>query len=243
MDETFIETRFRELKRLRAYPSARWLAESMQINRYSINKILSGDIQSERDRILFRAVLSRIGLTEESFFAQTSTSEPLSVRQQHCPHRVPYYCELPRKPVGLGGVFLDPDDWIEPAPGLWQQKVFAIRVPGTSLAPRLLPQDLIYLEPLDLKLHSLAESSSPPVFSFQCERLEGRIVAAVVNGEATLKVLRAIGGAESAAGTFQLASLNHAYRPLPIHEQREVRLVGVVVKTVREETLPIVAFA
>jgi len=234
MDSKKIQTRFEELRRNRVFKSSRWLSESMEINRHSINKILKGDIQSERDRILFRAILDKIGMDEPSFYGTATAPRP-SVQESIPVEKVPVWGEIPAgNPTSVTGA-VAPEDMIEPPPGVRAKNLFALRVSGNSMYPRLIPGDVVYLEKLEF--HLGIKDPARPVPKLTFERLDGRIVAVLLNGDATLKVLRIKSLEGKDNYELKLVPFNNEFKTITVGPEDEVVFQGVVIKTLRDETL------
>jgi len=235
MDIAFIHDRFRELKQQRKFKSARVIAESMQINRHTINKILSGDVRSERDKILFRAVLSHIGVSEDAFFkrpetAKTAVPESRPLVVEHAPETVPLLGSIPAgHPVPQDGV-IDSDVQIALPPGVKSKNLFALKVKGVSMQPYLEDGDIVYLEPIGISIGPKDPENPAPKHWF--DKYHGKIVASVCNGDATLKILqvKALG-----KGQFDLylVPINKDYDPIYITESCEVLFQGAVVHVAR----------
>src|SRR6266446_2444547 len=145
MNAKQIQDRFDELRSKRVFKSARWLSDSMKINRHSINKILTGDINTERDRILFRAILEQIGMDENSFYGRAPV-QPQKIDSDVVPlEKVPLWGEIPAgNPTSVTGT-QQPEEMIAPPPGVRPKNLFALRVSGRSMYPRLIPGDIVYL--------------------------------------------------------------------------------------------------
>jgi len=236
MDIAFIHDRFRELKQQRKFKSARVIAESMQINRHTINKILSGDVRSERDKILFRAVLNHIGVSENAFFKRPETAKPVIAESKTV------VLEAPRETVPLLGAIpaghavptdglIESDVQIGLPPGLKKKNLFALTVQGMSMQPYLESGDLVYLEPLGYGIGPLDPENPAPKSYF--DRLHGRIVAVVHNGDATLKLLQV---QPLGKGQFNLylMPINRDFDPIHITDKCDVLFQGVVVSVVRD---------
>jgi SOS-response transcriptional repressor LexA len=234
MDAKRIEARFDELQRNKVFRSARWLAQSMSINRHSINKILSGDIQSERNRILFRAVLQKIGMDEDSFFGRPPAPRP-PISDEVPIEKVPLWGEIPAgNPTSITGT-QQPEEMIEPPPGARAKNLFALRVGGRSMYPRLIPGDIVYLERFEFHLGIKDWGNPVPKLTF--ERLDGRIVAVLFNGDATLKLLRIKSLEGKDNYELKLVPFNDEFQTITVGPGDELHFQGVVIKTLRDETL------
>jgi SOS-response transcriptional repressor LexA len=231
-----IQKRFEELRRNRVFKSARSLAESMQIDRKSITRILNGDIRSERDRILFRAIVEKLGLNEDSFYGRV----PMPAQRQHSEddipvEKVPLWGDIPAgNPTHQGG-HETPEDMIEPPPGIRSRNVFALRVSGRSMYPRLIPGDTVFLEKLEF--HLGIKDPARPVPKLTFERLDGRIVAVLLNGDATLKQLRIKSLEGKDNYELKLVPFNDEFQTITVQPSDEVVFQGVAIRTVRDETL------
>jgi len=236
MDANKIQMRFDELRRKGVFQSARWLSDSMQIHRHSINKILKGDIHSERDRILFRAVLEKIGMNEDSFFGRITIPPQRPIAGDDTPvEKVPLWGDIPAgNPTHVGGSET-PEDMIELPTGLRTKNVFALRVSGRSMYPRLIPGDTVFLEKLEFHLGIKDHARPVPKLTF--ERLDGRIVAVLLNGDATLKQLRikSLDGKDNYE--LKLVPCNDEFQTITVQPTDEVVFQGVAIRTVRDETL------
>jgi len=240
METNIVRDRFSALQKQRSFKSVRWLAKAMNINIYSIRKILSGEIRSERDKLLFQAILEKLGMSEDQFFGRAALIQKQSADTKLDSRKIPLYGEIPAgNPTASDGIS-QPDEWIDPVPGLGNKRVFALRVQGLSMAPRLLPRDVLYLEPLDLHLGPKDPQRPAPKLLF--ERLHGRIVAVLLDNESTLKVLRVTPKAEDNDYDLHLVPINPAYPEIFIAPHSEVRFQGVVLKSLRDETSPAMSF-
>jgi hypothetical protein len=108
----------------------------------------------------------------------------------------------------------------------------------------LLSGDIVFLEPLQLHLGpkdperpAVPVPITAPQLLF--ERLQGRIVAALLDGEATLKVLHIASCANKVDYELQLLPVNPEFRPILIQPSMEVYFQGVVIKTLRDESVPL----
>ncbi len=229
MDSKFIRERFAELAKQRRF-SIRWLSESLSINRYSVNKILDGDVRNGRDEARLRAMIAKLGFTEDQFF-KGAKALPLSSTERTL---VPLYGEIPAgHPTWFDGV-IEPENWISPPPGPLNRKLFALRVRGQSMAPRFLHGDLLYLEPLSIRLS--VKDPQRPVPRQTFERLDGRVVAALVDEEATLKQLR-IEKLSKKPDDYELhlVPLNPEFQSITIGPNSTAHFQGVVVGIYRNE--------
>jgi SOS-response transcriptional repressor LexA len=113
-------------------------------------------------------------------------------------------------------------------------KYFALTVRGDSMEPYLLDRDIVYLETLNgLRLGPKEKESPAPQRLF--DDLNGRIVATLRNGEATLKMLQLKPLGKGEFDLF-LVSLNKNYAPIYITENCDVFFQGVVVSVLRDAT-------
>ena len=221
MDAAFIKARFEEIKKLRKF-SRRWLSDSLKINRYSINKILDGDVRNGHDEERLQQIIEKLGFTREWFF-RTSIHDHASIDR----HRIPLYGDIPAgNPTWFEGS-ADPESWIEAPPDKHSKQLFALRVRGQSMAPLYLPNDLLYLEPLTLKLGVKNPANIVPRLTF--ERFNGRVVAALVDGEATLKTLtiKPLGTRDDYE--LHLLPVNPEYSPIVVRADSTAWFQGVVV--------------
>jgi len=240
METNSVRDRFAAMQKQRTFKSVRWLAKAMNINIYSIRKILNGEIRSQRDKFLFQAVLEKLGLTEDQFFGRATTVQKQSAETKVDSHKIPLYGDVPAgNPTTRDGTH-QPDEWIDPVPGLGRKRVFALRVQGLSMAPRLLPRDILYLEPLDLHLGPKDPNRPAPKLLF--ERLHGRIVAVLLDNDSTLKVLRVTPKPGTNDYDLHLVPINPTYPEIYIEPHSEVRFQGVVLKSLRDETSPAMSF-
>ena len=95
------------------------------------------------------------------------------------------------------------------------------------MAPLYMPNDLLYLEPLTLKLGIRNFHHIVPRLTF--ERLNGRVVAALVDGEATLKTLtiKPMGARDDYE--LHLLPTNPEYSPIVVRADSTAWFQGVVV--------------
>jgi len=229
-----IEARFKELHKNGAFRSARWLSASMGINRHSINKILTGDIHSERDWIMFRAILQKIRMDEQAFFGK-EFAPPAPAFESIPIEKVPLWGEIPAgNPTSVTGTQA-PEEMIEPPPGVRSKNLFALRVSGRSMYPRLIPGDIVYLEKLEFHLGVKDPARPAPKLTF--ERLDGRIVAVLLNGDATLKLLRIKSLEGKDNYELKLVPFNQEFQTITVGPEDELHFQGVVIKTLRDETL------
>lgn len=235
-NQALIKERFSELKKKRKFPSGRSLVETMKLPPYTIFKILGGQIESKKDEAKFRAILAHIGVTEDEFFKRIPTSPSGASTPKQS---VPLYGTIPAgHPNPQEGV-PEPDEWIETVPGIRTKRAYALRVHGNSMAPHLHPGDIVYLDSLDIHLGPKDWKNPAPRLMF--ERLHGRIVAALVEGEATLKVLKLTPTTDNDYD-LHLVPINKEYQDIYIRPEWEVRFQGVVVKTLRDESVPALNF-
>ena len=228
MDTQFIKKRFDEIAKTRKF-SIRWLSESLKINRYSVNKILDGDVRNGRDEARLRAILAKLGFSEDQFFAG-SRSAPLAATERTL---IPMYGEIPAgHPTWFDGV-VEPEDWISPPPGSLNRKLFALRVRGQSMSPRFQNGDTLYLEPLSIRLGIKDPKNVVPRLTF--ERLDGHVVAALVDGEATLKQLKVVTLSGPDDYELHLVPFNPEYEPIVIGPDSTADFQGVVVGLYRIE--------
>ena len=228
MDVNFIKTRFEELSKLRKF-SRRWLSESLHINRYSIDKIIEGDIRNGRDETRLRQIIEKLGYTHEWFFrGQKPAGEPLPDKPM-----IPLYGDIPAgNPTWFEGR-VEPEAWVDSPPGVNNKRLFALRVRGQSMAPRFLPNDLLYLEPLSIRLGIKDPERPTPRMTF--ERINGRVVAAMVDGEATLKQLAIKPLGKHDDYELHLMPLNPEYSPVVIGPNSTAVFQGVVIGLYRSE--------
>jgi SOS-response transcriptional repressor LexA len=233
-DGDAVQKRFEELKAQRRYKSARALIATSGLPRYTVEKILSGDIRDTSDQIHFRAILDSIGVTEDEFFGRPSRPKPqpgsdpskkVSARQ------IPLYGEIPAGAPDLKDGVAEADEMIDAVPGLSSREHFALRVHGLSMSPHLLPGDIVYLERLDVHIGPKEKTRPAPKLLF--ERLHGRIVAALIDGESTLKVLH-LTDKQDGDHDLHLLPMNESFSPLYINPDDDLRIQGVVVKMLRD---------
>lgn len=251
MDRDLVQQRFKQLKRERVFPSGRWLVAKMpKVTKYMIQKILSGEIYDAEDERIFRLILSQIGLTEDQFFERASApvkaapavSLSLSNDESAASPRVPLFGEIPAGYATPQESSVEPEEWIEPPPPLKNKNLFALRVSGRSMAPRLIPGDIVYLE----KKEGLGfgyKDFERPAPRWEFERNSGRIVAALIDGESSLKVLKVIPKPDSQDFDLFLVSINPIYPERYIKPDECFQVQGVVVGTYRDEKLPAVDFS
>lgn len=233
MNAKQIEARFEELRTNGIFRSARWLSDSMAINRFTIRKILSGNVHTERDKKIFRAILEKIRISEQEFFGKdvslAANEDPIPV------DKVPLWGEIPAgNPTSITGAH-EPEEMIEPPPGVRAKNLFALRVSGRSMYPRMIPGDIVYLEKLDYHLGFKDKSNPVPKLTF--ERLDGRIIAVLLNGDATLKLLRIKSLEGKDNYELKLVPFNAEFKTITVGPEDEVHFQGVVIRTVRDETL------
>lgn len=221
MDAAFIKQRFNEISQDRRF-SVRWLSESLNINRYSVNKILEGEVRHGRDEARLRAIIAKLGYTEDQFF-KGSRPAPATKDQS----LIPMYGEIPAgHPTWFDGT-AQAEDWVPPPPGAAHRKLYALRVKGQSMAPQFLNGDLLYLEPLSIHIGVLDRQNPTPRLTF--ERLNGRVVAALVNDEATLKRLEIVSNSSNKEHyQLKLVPLNPEYQVITIGPDWTAHFQGVV---------------
>ena len=214
--------------------SFRELHDALNLNRYTLKKLFEGQIESTRDKALLRAVIEYLGQTEDQFFNRPSSAslEPVTVIAAPKGLKLPLYGEIPAgNPLHLEGR-AEPDEWIDAPPGIRNKNVFALRVKGQSMYPRFMPGDIVFFDPLHIHLDVKDPKNPVPKLIF--ERLNGRVVAALVDNESTLKQLKIIGNADKDY-ELELKPFNTEYKPLRILPEHSVTFQGVAIKTVREE--------
>lgn len=229
MDSKFIRDRFEQISKERKI-SVRWLSEAIGLNRYFINKIMRGEVKSDIDRTRLKALIEKLGYTEEAFFKGSD----IAVAKPVTTGRIPFYGEIPAgNPTWFEGT-TNPEAWIEPPPFCSTTKLFALRVRGQSMAPRFLQGDVLYLEPLSI--HMGVKDPERPVPRLTFERLNNRVVAAMVDGESTLKQLKIVPMGKSKDNyELHLMPLNPEYTPIVIGPDSTADFQGVVVRSVRDE--------
>jgi SOS-response transcriptional repressor LexA len=228
MDAQFIRERFQEIAKVRKF-SRRWLSDSLHINRYSIDKIIDGDVRNGRDEDRLRQIVEQLGFTKEWFFkgAKLPGDTPADKAM------IPLYGDIPAgNPTWFEGR-TEPEAWVEPPPGTTNKRLFALRVRGHSMAPRFLPNDLLYLEPLSIRLGIKDPDHPTPRLTF--ERINDRVVAAMVDGEATLKKLSIKPLGKKDDYELHLLPLNPEYSPVVIGPKSTAVFQGVVIGLYRTE--------
>jgi SOS-response transcriptional repressor LexA len=229
MDSATIKQRFENLNAVRPF-SARWLSDSMKVNRYSINKILAGDFDSEKDKLLFRAVLERLGLTEAEFLAGDHPAQSLAPTPSKA-GEVALYGDIPAGNPTWFEPSTVPAQWIAPPPGVAAKNLFALRVQGESMLPRFEQGDIVYFERLDIDIG--VKDPEKPIPSLTFERLNGRIVAVLIDGEATMKQLKLVGNGEKYA--LILKAFNPDFPNIMVKAHNEVRFQGYGVSMLRQK--------
>jgi SOS-response transcriptional repressor LexA len=229
MDAKFIRDRFIELAKLRKF-SRRWLSDSLHINRYSVDKIIDeGDVRNGRDEDRLRQIIEKLGFTQEWFFKDAK----LPGKEHADKDMIPVYGDIPAgNPTWFDGR-AEPEAWVQPPPGTTNKRLFALRVRGDSMAPRYLTNDLLYLEPLSIRLGIKDPDRPAPRLTF--ERINGRVVAALVDGEATLKKLSIKPLGKRDDYELHLLPLNPDYSPVVIGPHQTAWFQGVVVGLYRNE--------
>ena len=228
MDSNFIRERFEEIAKLRKF-SRRWLSDSLNINRFSINKILDGDVRNGRDEARLRQIIEKLGFTQEWFF---KGSAPVT---KEIPEEamIPLYGDIPAgNPTWIEG-HAEPEAWVSSPPGVNNKRLFALRVRGQSMAPRFLPNDLLFLEPLSIRLGIKDPARPVPRLTF--ERINDRVVAAMVDGEATLKKLSIKPLGKRDDYELHLLPMNPEYSPIVIKPDSTAWFQGVVVGLYRSD--------
>jgi len=89
-----------------------------------------------------------------------------------------------------------------------------------------MPNDLLYLEPLDIRLDIKDPEHPTPRLTF--EHINGRVVAAMVDGEVTLKQLSIKSLGKRDDYELQLLPLNPEYFPVVIGPNSTANFQGVV---------------
>ncbi|MBA2704592.1 MAG: LexA family transcriptional regulator [Blastocatellia bacterium] len=236
--DKFIADRLSEIQKQRGF-SLRWLCQQTNINRHTVDKMFRGDVKSARDKIALKTILEFLQISDDEFYGRPAMQ--IAVRQQtsiDAASRIPLYGDIaagiPNPKEGVP----EPDEWIEPVPGIRTRGVFALRVQGLSMSPHLLPNDILYLESLDIHIGP-KEGLPAPRIPF--ERLHGRIVAALIDGEATLKVLRVTPKLTNEDFDLHLMPINRAYPDIYITPQTDLRIQGVVLKALRDENVPVLS--
>jgi len=229
MDANFIRERFAEIAKLRKF-SHRWLSESLHINRYSIDKIIDGDVRNGRDEARLRQIIEKLGYTQEWFFkAPKSDGAPLPDRL-----KIPLYGDIPAgNPAWFDGNPV-PEAWVDSPPGVANKHLFALRVRGQSMAPRFMPNDLLYLEPLSIRLGIKDPERPMPRLTF--ERINGRVVAVMVDGEASLKQLLIKSLRNPDDYELHLLPLNPEYSPVVLGQNSTAVFQGAVIGLYRSES-------
>lgn len=223
-----------KLERLRTVKGLSYtdLHNALKINRYTLKKLFSGEIKSTKDKAMLRAVIEHLGETEDKFFNRPPAEfEPITVHASP-PLKIALYGEIPAGHPNQVEGRAEPDEWIDAPPGIRNPKVFALRVKGQSMSPRFMPGDIVFFEPLDIRMGPKDWDNPIPRLAF--ERLNGRVVAALVENEATLKQLKVIGHADRNY-ELELQPFNAEYKPLRILPQHSIIFQGVAIKTVRDE--------
>jgi len=238
MDSEYIQRRFRELKKQRVYPSGRWLVSKMPaLSKYMINKILTGEVYDAEDERVFRLILAQIGISEDEFFGRPITLKAAPAIDTPATNaKVPLFGEIPAGHATPTHASVEPDEWVDPPPGVKNKNLFALRVSGYSMAPRLLPGDTVYLEKLELGFGYKDLNRPAPRKDF--ERYNGRIVAALVDGDAQLKALKVIPKKDSQDFDLFLVSVNPTYPERYIKPEECLEIQGVVQCSCRSELLP-----
>jgi len=230
MEPAVIQERFEKLRVVRPF-SERWLSETMNVHRYSIRKILRGDVNNEKDKLLFRAVLERLGVDESEFLQGEVEPASVPARSVSASGQVPLYGEIPAGNPTWFEPTSTPAQYIATPPGTPAKNHFALRVQGESMLPRFETGDIVYFERLNIYLGVKDPENPVPPLTF--ERLNGRIVAVIIDGEATLKQLKVAGDGESYA--LHLKSFNPEFRTITIRASNEVRFQGVAVSMLRQK--------
>lgn len=237
-DPAFIRERFKELKKQRRFPSGRFLSDTMQIPINIMVKIMRGNVRSESDNQVFKRILEHIAMTEDEFFkrAHANVRPPLVApsKPQQETQKVPLYGEIPAGHPSFNEGAPEPDEWIDPPPTVKGRRIFALRVFGTSMAPYLLPGDIVFLEPLEIHIGPKDPKRPAPRFLF--ERLHHRMIAALLDGDSTLKVLR-FTPTQGEDYDLHLVPHNSEFPTCYVKPTSEFRIQGVVVATLRDETL------
>jgi SOS-response transcriptional repressor LexA len=226
MDAHFIRERFGEISKLRKF-SRRWLSDSLKINRYSIDKIIDGDVRNGKDEVRLKQIIEKLGFTQEWFFKGAA---PASKQDKAV---VPVYGAIPAgNPTWFDGQ-VEPEAWVGLPPGVTNANVFALRVRGDSMAPRFLSNDLVFLEPLSIRLG--VKDPAQPVPRLTFERINHRVVAALVDGEATLKELSIKSIGKRDEYELHLLPINPEYSPIVIGPGSTASFQGVVIGLYRAE--------
>jgi SOS-response transcriptional repressor LexA len=227
MDSAFIKRRFEEIAQERRF-SVRWLSDSLSINRYSINKLLEGEVRHGKDEARLRAIIAKLGYTEDQFFKGVRPA-PAGKDQV----LIPMYGEIPAgHPTWFEGT-AQAEEWVPPPPGALNRNLFALRVKGQSMAPQFLNGDVLYLEPLSIRMGVLDREHPTPRLTF--ERLNGRVVAALVDEEATLKKLEIVSSASNREHyQLKLVPLNPEYQTITIGPDSTAHFQGVVAGLYRD---------
>lgn len=230
IDTKFIRDRFEQITKDRKV-SIRWLADALGYNRYYVNKLLRGDIRNGKDLQRLKALIDKLGFTEEQFYQGTAIPGSATTRTS-----VPLFGDIPAgSPVWVEGS-TQPDAWIESPPQSAGRRLFALRVRGDSMLPRFQSGDIVFLEPLAIKLGVKDPANPVPRMTF--ERLNNRVVAALIDGEATLKLLKLVPKPKPNKPDdyeIHLVPMNANYTPLVVGPDSTAEFQGVVVKLYRDE--------
>jgi len=227
MDPKVIRKRFDEICKERKF-SLRWISDSLGINRYSVKKLMRGDVRNDKDRERLKAIIKKLGYPEAEFFSEEELHP-----DPNAAGRIPLYGDIPAgTPVWMEGS-ARAEEWIYPPPGLKHRKLFALRVRGNSMLPRFSSGDTVYMEPLSIQLGVKDPENPVPQLTF--ERLKGRVLAALVDGEATLKELQVVSLGKPDDYELRLMPLNSEFSPIVIRPDSTADFQGVVVGLYRSE--------
>jgi len=227
MNPAAIRKRFEQIEKERKF-SLRWISDSLGINRYSVKKLMRGDVRNDKDRERLSAIIKKLGYPEAEFFGEEELN-----RDPNDAGRIPLFGDIPAgNPLWLEGS-TRAEEWVYPPPGLKHRKLFALRVRGNSMLPRFHSGDIIYMEPLSIKLG--VKDPERPVPQLTFERLKGRVVAALVDGEATLKELQVVSLGKPDDYELRLMPLNADFSPIVVQANSTADFQGVVVGLYRSE--------
>lgn len=231
MDQEFVRKRLQDVLEQRGL-SMRKVSLRAGLNEAAVRNIITSRTQSIGLDVL-KKLLEAMDLTEEKFFGRPEQAGVSSVKTTHTEgYQIPLCGDIP---AGNPTYHEGEANPLETFPGDERDRrygAFALRVCGHSMAPRYLPGDILILKPINRGLPVKDPERITPRASF--DALSGRTVAALVNGEATLKRLEIEQGAKGDY-LLHLKPLNPDFPTITIGDNDTALFQGEVYKLIREE--------
>ena len=237
----FIFKRIADLRKQKGYSKAK-LSDKAGLRRTYLFEIESGRFKKPLPTDVLGKIITALGVTEEQFFSDEkprwNTPKPVdrnveAVQTEDAIVKVPIFGDIPAGfPNWTEGV-VDAIDFADGFPRDKALNAFALRVMGDSLHPHYQHRDVVFLKPLNIFLPIKDPERLTPRATF--DALKGRVVAVLVNNEATLKKLDITPDDRLPGDYFlHLRPLNPAYPDITIQPEDEVHFQGVVYRLMRE---------